>query len=182
MPAIDIQTYNLDFLFLTNNDPKSIAILDQSTYLSEPQLPLLQVIPPGFTGALQVPYAPQTITILNSDNLTLTDVTECGELADLPDGVWQITMMVCPYDELYVKKCYLKTTQFDNIYYNILLNYDDCSPFLEKSEYEKRIIEVDILIQSAHAEARCFNVDKATMKYQKALSILNSINKKLNCK
>ena len=182
MPSIDIQTYKLDFLFLANNDPKSIAILDQSNYLSEPQLPLLQVIPPGFTGALQVPYAPNTITILNSDNLTITDVTECGELADLSDGVWQITQMVCPYDELYIKKCYLKTTQFDNLYRNILLNYDENLPFIEKIEYEKKIVEVDILIQSAKAETYYCNVEMAVKKYRKALSILNYLNKKINCK
>lgn len=182
MPSIDIQTYKLDLIFLKNNDPKSIAILDQSTYLSDPQLPLLQVIPPGFTGALQVPYAPNTITILNSDNLTLTDVTECGDLMDLPDGVWQITQMVCPYDELYTKKCYLKTTQFDNAFSNALLNYREDLSFIDKNEYEKSIIEADILIQSAQAETYFCNIDKATQKYKKALSIVNNLNKKINCK
>lgn len=181
MPAIDIQTYKLDFFFLENNDPKSIALLDQSTYLSDPQLPLLQVIPPGFTGALQVPYAPNTITILNSDNLTLTDVTECQDLVDLPDGVWQITQMVCPYDELYTKKCYLKTTQFDNLFANVLLRYSDCFSTIEKNEYERKVIEADILIQSAKAETYCCDIDKATAKYQKALAIVNNITKKLNC-
>lgn len=182
MPSIDIQTYKLDFLFLPNNDPKTIAIFDRSNYLSEPQLPLLQVIPPGFTGALQVPYTPNTITILDSDNLTLTDVTECGELADLSDGVWQITQMVCPYDELYIKKCYLKTTQFDNIYRNVLLNFNDDLPCIEKNEFEKKIIEADILIQGARAETYFCNVEKAIEKYKNALKIVNYLNKKINCK
>lgn len=180
MPLIGIDTYKIDFNILETNNPKILAILDLSNYLEIPQKQRLFVTLPGFTGHVEVPYKTNTITVLNSDNLKLTEECDYEELADLPDGVYQIRMAVCPYDELYTKKCWLKTTAFDCRFQNILLNYDDCNS-TDKKYIEESIMKIDILIQSAKAEISRCNIERAISKYQSALKKLESLEKKLNC-
>lgn len=181
MPLIGTQSYNIDFYVLESNDPKTIVILDRSNYLDQPELPLIEVIIPGFTGFVQKEYIPNGLIVLNSDSLDLTEACEYETTADLPDGVYQITMKVCPYDELYNKKCYLKTTKFYEAYQNILLNFDIADTSYNQDKLKQDIIDLDILIQSAKAEVNRCNVDRGTQKYQTALRKLLSINRKLNC-
>lgn len=182
MPLVGIESYIIKFSVLPTNDPTSIVLLDQSSYIQTPQLPLLEVTLPGYTGAIQIPYTPNSIITLNSDNLSLTDPCDYDYLADLPDGVYQITMMICPYTDLYNKQCYLKATQLENQYNNLLLNLDLHCKCLEENKLEQELIHIDILIQSAKAESRICNIQKATQKYQAACKAVESLLRKLNCK
>lgn len=178
---IGTQTYTINFYIIESNDPKTIVILDQSNYLDQPEQPTLDVIIPGFTGSVSKEYIPNGINVLNSDSLDLTEQCEYDTTADLPDGVYQITMKVCPFDQLYNKKCYLKTTKFYEAYQNLLLNFDITNNTYNQDELKRNIIDLDILIQSAKAEVSQCNVDKGVQKYQAALRKLLSINRKLNC-
>lgn len=180
MPLIGIDTYKIDFNILETNNPKIIALLDLSNYLTVPNKPLLFVTLPGFTGHVEIPYIPRSIITLNSDDLKLTEECDYDDLADLPDGVYQIRMAVCPYDELHSKKCWLKTTNFDCQFQDILLNYENCD-CLDQSKLKETILDVDILIQSAKAEINRCNIDKAVSKYRTALKKLENLEKKLNC-
>lgn len=182
MPLVGPTSYIIDFAVLENNNPKTIVLLDQSSYLTPAQKPLLQVTLPGFTGSVQVPYAPNTIITLNSDSLSLTEPCDYDYTAELPDGVYEIIMMVCPYNELFNKQCYLKTTQLDVQYRNLLLNLDINCKCLDEKKLKEQIIDADILIQSAKAECSICNIEKSMQKYRTAVKLIESINKKLNCK
>lgn len=180
----DINTYSLDFYILDTNDPKSILLLDRSNYLFEPENPKLFIVPPGYTGEINIEYPgiKNSIIEINSDSIGLTENCNINEeFANLPDGVWQITMSVCPYEELYNKKCYLKTTQIECKLQDILLRFDDCGCLPDK-EFKNLIVDIDILLQSAKAEVSICNIENATKKYNQALKLLNQIEKKLNCK
>lgn len=181
MPLIGVETYNIDFFVLETNDAKTINLVDRSNYLSAPEKPMLFIILPGYTGHVEVPYAPLSIITINSDNLKLTEECEYEELADLPDGVYQIKMGVCPYNELHSKKAYLKTTKLDQDFQNILLSYENCE-CLDQTILKQSIIDIDILIQSAKAEANIYNIERATSKYKTAANKLNKLEKKINCK
>lgn len=181
MPLLGIDTYIIDFAVLESNDPKSITILDKSVYLDVPEKPLLDIILPGFTGVISVPYLQGTIITINSDNLHLTEACEYGELASLPDGVYQITMKVCPYDELFTKKCWLKTSALQAMFQNVLLGLDDTCFLSEDKKVRETIMDIEILLLSAKAEVNICNVQKATLKYQTALKKIQSLAKKLNC-
>ncbi len=181
MPIIGISEYIIDFRILQTNDAKSIALLDQSVYLTTPEKPLLEVIIPGYTGGVSFPYVPNTIIVITSDTLKLTYSADQGLTTDLPDGVYQIIMKVCPYDELFNKKCYLKTTKLKLDYQTLLLNLDIFCNCSDEIKLKNDIIDIDILIQSAEAEADICNIEKAISKYQSAVKKLNSINKRLNC-
>lgn len=180
MPLIGIDTYKIDFAILENNNPKTIVLLDQSNYLSVPEKPLLFITPPGYTGHIELVYNPDSIIVLNSDSLGFTDQTDYDDLADLPDGVYQIRMGVCPYDELYSKKCYLKTTKLDCKFQNLLLTYDNCD-CMDERELKNQIVDLDILVQSAKAEINICNIEKGISKYKSAMKKLENLEKKLNC-
>ena len=181
MPTIGIETYNIDFLILESNDPKTIVLLDRSTYLTTPEKPRLEVTPPGFTGYIEIPYNINGITILDSDSLLLTANCEYVELADLPDGVWIIKQKVCPYDELFIKKYYLKTQCLEHLYNSALLKMGetniDCDVI---SGINTMIIEIEILLKTAKLEAARGNVRDATKKYQYASKRINKFIKSIN--
>lgn len=182
--GIDINTYTIDFYILDTNDPKTIILLDKSNYLFPPEKPRLFITPPGFTGDIDVEYLGQKNTIIeiNSDSIGLTETCNYKQpFSDLEDGVWQIKMAVCPYEELYNKKCYLKTTQIDCRIEDILLKFDNCE-CVDDKDFKNRIIEIDILIRSARAEVNRCNVEGATTKFKKAVKLVNSLEKSVNCK
>lgn len=181
MPLIKSSSYNIDFYILQNNDPKSVAILDMSEYIDQPEKPKVDVILPGFTGHVSVDYVPGSVLIMDSDMLDLTSECDYCDKPDLPDGVYQITMKICPYDELYKRKCFLKTTIFFNSLQEILLqtNLDDNS--YQNRQFKNDILDLYLLIHSASADvARC-NVQDGVKKYDAAVRLLNQINNKYNC-
>lgn len=182
MPVLDITTYKIDFSILDDNNPDTLIILDKSTYLDTPEKPLLDITLPGYTGFIEVPYKPSTISLYNSDSLTLTEPCEDGSLSALPDGVYQITMKICPYDEFYATKCYLKTSSFNAAYEELLITFTDSTETCyDHKLLREEIIDIDILIQSAKAEANLSNIEKASEKYRTAVKKLASVNKKINC-
>lgn len=176
MPLLDINTYRIDFLALSSNDTKTIVLVDTSNYLSFPEKPLLDIVPPGYTGFIQVPYVPNSVIVLNSDTLKLTEQCEYNELPDLPDGVYQITMKVCPYDQLYTKKCFIRTSLLESQFQNLLLGITD-----DSIKIKKEIIDIDVLIMSAKAEANVCNIEAATEKYNIAFRKINNLLKLINC-
>lgn len=184
MKALDFNTYSIDFYILDINDPKNILILDRSNYLFEPEKPRLFITPPGFTGDLEIEYPAfkNSVFEINSDSIGLTEKCDTeNSFADLPDGVWQITMAVCPYEELFSKKCYLRTTMLECKLTDLLLRFDDCG-CTDVESFKKDIINIDILLLSAKAEVSICNVEKATSKYKQALKLINNLETKLNCR
>lgn len=176
MPLLDINTYKINFLALSSNDTKTIVLVDTSNYLSFPEKPLLDIVPPGYTGFIQVPYTPNSVIVINSDTLNLTAQCDYSELSDLPDGVYQITMKVCPYDQLYTKKCFIKTSLLESQFQNLLLGMKD-----DSVKTKKEIIDIDVLIMSAKAEANVCNIESATEKYNIASKKVNSLLKIIDC-
>jgi hypothetical protein len=74
-----------------------MALIDASEY--NPNLPVenayLEIVPPYFSGYIQVLYQPSHVTLLNTKNLRLSDQTE-----PLPSGLYTITQTIKPNDVL----------------------------------------------------------------------------------
>ncbi len=184
MKGIDFNIYKLDFFILDNNDPKTILLLDRSNYIFPPENPRLFITPPGLTGEIIVEYegVKNSLIEINSEVLGFTEnCSTDSEYANLEDGVYQIKMATCPYEELYVKKCYLKTTLLDCRIEELLLKYDDCG-CVKDDLFKNTIIDIDILLKSARAEVNICNVEKATLKFRKAIKMVDFLDKQLNCK
>lgn len=181
MPVLGFDTYTIDFAILEDNDPKTITLFDKSTYIGTPELPLVQVTMPGFTGHVNFAYIPSTVISITSDSLNLTYNSSLGATADLPDGVYQIALKNCPYDEFFLNKCYLKTSQFNRSFECFLRSMDNCSCCKDDQKIKEEIIDIEILILSAKAEVSICNIGGATTKFNAAVKKLTNLNKKLNC-
>lgn len=180
MPILGLQTQSVNFTILEDNDPKTITLQDKSVYFGTPEKPLVEVLPPGYTGRVEFEYTPNSIITIDSDLLQLSFSAGIGSTTDLPDGVYQIALKFCPYSEFYLKKCYLKTSLFLRDFECFLLKFNpDCCEDVKKLKSD--IIDIEILILSAKAEVGVCNVDKATQKYQLAVKKLSALNKKLTC-
>lgn len=164
--------YKIDFAVLDTTDIRNITLIDRSVYLDKPEKPMLFITPPGFTGHVEVPYRPNTIIEIDGEDLALSEI--------LPDGVYQIRMGVCPYEELNRKICYLKHTQLDNRIRNLLLAYKGCSCMTDR-QFKDGLTDAFLLTASAEASASICDIEKAAAKYRTASKTISNVEKKLNC-
>lgn len=181
MSFLGLDIYEIDFFILDNNNPKTLVIFDQSHYLDNPEKPIYSIKLPGYNTYVTLPYVINQINVLNSNLLGLTHAFCHDDLSDLPDGVYEIIQSVCPYDTLFKKQFYLKTTKLSCKYDKLLLDLDLHCKCVSKKELESELISIDILIQSAKAEVSVGNVEKGQEKYLCASEKIDLLNKKLKC-
>lgn len=160
----------LDFQYIPTDSLTTLTIHDQSIYLEDPEKPLLQILVPGFVSKVTVPYNPKELTVLNSHTLGLTLYND--NFSQLPDGVYEITQMICPYDKLYVKKYILKDTVLKDKLYTFLTSSDNCC---EVASLKKQICDFNIFLESAKAYAHNCNTNRATEFYSKAEKIITNL-------
>lgn len=179
MAMLGLDIYEIDFNVLENNNPKTLVIFDQSHYLNDPEKPIHKIKLPGYNNYIVVPYVINQINILNSNLLGITNTTCSNDLAELPDGIYEITQAVCPYGELYNTKLYLKTTKFDCNYKKVLLSIK-CDCVIDQTIIQD-LTYIDILIQSAKAEVEKGFKDNGFAKYQCAVEKLTKLQEQINC-
>ena len=157
-------------------DLQTITIVDKSEYMDAfPESPMLEVLPPGHTKWVNLPFKPRDINTITTGQLNLT----CGEITTLPDGVYRFTLSVCPNDSVFLCKANLRTTLIEYMMQNFILKVvDSCDE--DAKIIKKKLIDIDCLLSAGKANARKGNIMKAAKLYNKANDILNSINK--NCK
>lgn len=171
LPILSIKSNKLDFDVIECLDTKSISIIDKSEYLDiRPDKPTMEVLAPGFSEAHLTPWRPFNINIINAGQLNIG----CGPNVNLPDGIYCLTLRVCPQEEVYLTKTYLKTDlleyELDDKLLMILSN-----KFISE-EIKRKFQDIDLLILSAKAHARNGNTKEATSLYSKAQKYLNKIN------
>jgi hypothetical protein len=179
MAMLGLDIYEIDFNVLENNNPKTLVIFDQSNYLNDPEKPIYKIKLPGYNTYVIIPYVINNINVLNSNLLGITNTTCSHELVELHDGIYEITQAVCPYDELYTTKLYLKTTKFDCNYKKLLLSID-CGCNVEYTTIVELAL-IDILISSAKAEVEKGFKENGFAKYQCAVEKLNKLQEQINC-
>lgn len=172
--------YKIDFNVLeVGFNEKTIIIYDQSEYIEEPESPTIEVILPGFKKGYRQLYEPGKVNVINTASL---GVNKCPTI--LNDGVYWIKLSICPHDELFARKPYLRNLHQEIKYMNTLLKLD-ASPCNLKTnkELQESLVEVDVMIQASKASAQACNITNAVNFYNEADKLLEKINKKLNgCK
>lgn len=184
MPAI-IKNY-LDFEILPTENPKILIFIDASEYIDErPEKPILEILLPGFNRSFVVNIIPKKINILNANTIgiTKTFINNYNCLTDLPDGVWTLTYMICPYDLVSTTKHILRDAQLlkklDELYR--LLDLADCS-LKEDRTFKNKMVDIEIFLKTAHTYAKDGNCEKASKYYQIADKFTNDLTKKLTNK
>ena len=159
-----INKHILDFEILELNNIYNIYFLDSSYYYEIPETPIVKIVVPGYNYVLSVNIIPNKINIFNSSKLGITNVLNNDDFTILPDGLYSITYQICPYDQLYKTKHYIRT---DNISCKLDLIYsklDLDTNCLE--ETKKELLNIQLLIDSSKANARINNTKKAQKDFE----------------
>jgi hypothetical protein len=182
MTTYGIHTNILDFDIIEDGNPKTLVFLDKSTYIDDagPEKPVLEVVSPGFQIPVTIAIIPNQVNVLNSGLLKLTTGTTYGDLAD---GLYWLTYRICPYDQVWKTKIYLKTTILEYRYQNALLTLDN-SPYwkINDPQIQQSIAEYMIAIETAKANSQVENTTKATEYYKLANKIVNNLVTKCHSK
>jgi len=165
----------LSFDIVETNNCKTIGLLDTSYYAEGAEGFVLQVQPPNGYGLVELNYKQNGITVLNSNNLGVTNVSKSKYYQDLPDGLYIIKISVCPYNENWAEKKIFRTCQIWCKFYQAFLKSkkDQCSSCLSKDAEMIKKAE-DYIIG---AEANVVNEDfyNAAKNYEAANKILDKI-------
>lgn len=159
---LGIHKHILDFDIISVGNPKTLVFSDSSQYMEQPERPLLEVIPPGYTKYFLVNYVANVVTTFNSSTLGLNQVLNQAYLVELPDGVWIIKQKICPYEYVNITKKYMKVDQLmvKLSQLNDEIDLADCSI---KNDYqlESDLVKIYTLIEGSKSVV---NVDSVKAK------------------
>lgn len=171
----------LSLIEFDTNDCHTLGIIDSSYY--NPSMTItgqtLQVIVPGYNKPVELSYTQSGVTILNSNNLGVTNVVDEDDYQQLPDGAYTIKITICPYDQFWAEKTFYRTCQLECKYSKAILSLDmnSCTDCFDVSKSEN-LDTIRRYIQGVKANANDCNIKKATELYNVANSMLDNI---LNC-
>jgi len=150
---LGLHTNVLDFEIIETGNPKTLVFVDASTYIAEPDRPLLEVIMPGFSKYFLVNVAANQVNTFNSSTLGINRVLLQELLTDLPDGVWTLKYKICPYKFVFQVKKIMRITKLLNKL-KLLYQHIDLSECAGKEDFEqeRNLVRIHILIEGAKAE------------------------------
>ena len=175
-----MENIHVDFQIYDSNDPKQIIILDTSIWAHiERKQSIIEIITPGSTDIITLPYSKNSVNVLNSNTLQL-NCYDCGDnTIALSDGVYEITVKGSP-EKFNKKRLYLRTTVTQSRLDDILIShYSDCANCAEQSEDISRILRYKNLLNVAEAFVRKGHKCEAQNILFK---VQNFIKKFKNCK
>lgn len=179
--SLGIRKHQLEFDILDTGNIKTLVFADGSSYYGQPDRPLLQVTLPGYNKYFVVNVVAGKINTFNSNTIGMTETLGSSDLADLPDGVWTLNYMICPYDKIYLQKYHLRTTTLESKLDMVYNDYDlsDCS-VQEDEKIKADLVDIMLGIASGKANARQGYVKKASEIYQridkKVTDLLNRLS------
>lgn len=172
---------------LDTHDRNIIRVADLSEWKhldGEPTY--IDITTPGRKNPITLNFEQGKINYYNSDNLS-TDCNNCGasdckncsckeqesdcndnKSPKLSDGIYKLTLYVCEGDKFSYTMHYLRTVNLLFELDKILIDlYAGCC--LPKDIMMQKYLDIDLLIQSAHANLRDGNIKMAACNYEKAV-------------
>jgi hypothetical protein len=178
MPTI-YRSY-LNIAPMETGNPFTITVFDASSYFTHPDSPILSVFLPGYTEPFVVPFRPSLANTYNSSNLGLDALLQLPGLSVLADGIWKFRYSVCPHDQVFVDRVYMRTTLLDEKIKQIYNKIDLRACESNDIDYLKnRVLQIQILREGAKAVVE-INEKKAFGDYQAANQLADDILKR-NC-
>lgn len=142
-----INALELDIDIFDSSNPKKIVVRDASSYLHDTvESPTLSIKLPGFINFIDIDFHRNSINILNSNTLRLTNVITTNEMADLPDGLYQFRYSICPNEKLFVVKNFMKTTLAELALARIIAFTSKCN---QTQEFKNSILDIIYLLQTS---------------------------------
>lgn len=167
-----IGTLSLNLEVVESCDCYTLSILDTSHYPVTPESPILDITVPGFQR-VRFDFNLDKINIFNSYSLRLTNSNTNNTVIELPDGLYEFTYAICPYDTLYQDKYHLRTCKLESRlakYWAKAVSLCDT-----QAKIYKEIDKIEILLKGAKANAQICNTKKAVELYKKADELLTRL-------
>lgn len=175
-------TLNLDIIILPTYSTYTMAVVDISTYPTDPPSvtsPTLQVDVPGF-DTVYLDFTVQETNVLNS---TLLGITEAGSETSIPDGIYHLKYTVNPAYENYVEKTIMRVDKLQEKFDEVFMQLDmmECDGAIKK-QAKVNLNSIYFFIQGALAAANNCATDKAEKLYEQASKMLdNMISNNCGC-
>lgn len=171
---MNIGKLNLDIQVESCSSCKNLVVRDDSYYLEDPTFPKLQIKLPGSNLKYTFDFNFSKTNIFNSYSLGYSSSNETDCLVDLPDGLYTLTYMICPYDELFEVVYHIRQCTAWCRWETFLKNsFDSCLDL--SPEVEKLLNRIEYLLKGAKAFADDCNPEKAIELHQKAVELLNRL-------
>ena len=173
-----MQSSKLSFDIIDTSTCRTLAIMDTSVYQSLQVIanPTLQVISPFDDEPVQLDYYRNGITVLNSNNLGITNVNDFDYLVDLPDGLYTIKISICPEDIYWFEKSWYRTCQLECKYDQafLKLNVSSCDVCYSTEKVQKLERARLYIYGEKNKEKNCNNKE-ADRLYKGAEKILTNL-------
>ena len=174
----------LDFQVLLNADPKRLFIADSSKWLHLENKPaIIEIVLPGYDEPVTNYFDKRKINIFNSLNLgincpnCLTD--DSAELADLPDGIYHITLKGSP-DSFKTSKYYLRTNLLDLEIDKLFLDNISLDGYINPN-IKEIFDKIKVLKYGAESHLRLNNVQFASENINVIRELIDNIRSCKNC-
>lgn len=175
-----LHKHNIDFEIVNLGNSKIIVFLDCSEYFKQPDSPILDILVPGYHEVFSVPIEFSLPNTFNSNTIGLTSKLNCDEPTILPDGIYKYTYKVQPYDGLYKTKYFLRTEILDGLLEKVYSEVECSTQIVDNPNLKREIVDIHILLESAKANAKYSNIDKAQKDYRLALKKVEKLSKNIN--
>ena len=172
----------LNFDIVDTHNFKTLGIVDTSWYNPDitVETPTIEIQVPGYTYTASPYFMIQALNVYNSNGLGITKASCEEELVDLPDGLWRIRYSICPNNELYIERFFLKVDKIQCRYTQAFLSLDlDCTS--EDKVKRDQLDDVEFYITGAIAAANNQNAKLASDLYKKASILLDKFGKCGSC-
>lgn len=177
-----IDKIEIDFLVITDYDPKLIIIGDISNWYNAENKPAtICITPPGGTKSINNTFAKHKFNIFNSINLGLDCLLECEdqEKGDLSDGIYTITVK-SGFIGVDKTRYLLKTDKFrnelDKVYIKNSLEYSK-----DDIKFREDLSDIEFLIKTSEAWTRQGNFVNGSRDFLEAQNLLRKYSDCKNC-
>lgn len=171
----------ISFDIYNTSDCKTLGVLDTSFYQSTQPISnaTLQIISPFDNEPVELNYYKNALTVLNSNNLGITNVNDLDYLQELPDGLYTAKMSICPEEIYWFEKSWYRTCllecKYDKAF--LKLNVNSCEACYNPEKI-KALDRAELYMNACVMQAKNCNIKEATKLYNASNKILDSI---LNC-
>lgn len=173
------ETIEIDFLVMSDYDPKLIIVGDISKWQHAETLPAtICIVPPGSKKAINNTFVKHKLNVFTSENLGL-NCPDGQKKADLLDGVYTITLK-SGYEGIEKTRYLLKTDRFtmelDKVYVKTGLEFDK-----NDTNFREDLLNIEFLVRTAEAWCRIGDHAKASRDFAEAQKLLIKYTDCPNC-
>lgn len=164
-----------------------MLVVDTSAYVSISSVDnlLLEVLPPSGIKWVTYRVAPHFLFTLNSSNLKINQVNDTSNLADLPDGIYELKISHKPNFSTHRHFLHFRYSKLFSDYKQQIckLYSEQCS--FNKSEFEdkkKQLMEIKFLMDAAKYQVEeCHEKKKGLELYEDAKQLLSRYKDSCGC-